>query len=422
MNATLKLVNAYFWKTYYGPVFAIIFPILMLAILGNILRIEYVYPGIIALSAMFVGILSMPLLMSELKQSSLFKYIGTTALTPLKFMVVIIFYFFVVTIFSTTLILLMTMAFFSKKVFPHHSYNDGIFSGLGMPTGALSFIFSWLLHFGFSMALGIFMFSFINSGQHMAVIAFAIAIPSMFLSGMILSVDIIAKSEVMQWLSRFDPFRYTTGNLIVSATPKDQLGDLFHALSADDKKLIFKIKNQFSDVNQATYVFNEADKNISAINIQNLGTDSKLKTVFTISNASELKEFMNKYLPTDALKEQVIHDLTLYQLLFETKEQIVASSNNVFNFDSWGVRRMPDIGVLKEFVVTYLRGGGSGGDKGRFDKIWDSIQLGKFDWLDIFFKQNATLYNTGDKIVNLLVPISMVSLLIASAKRKFNWK
>lgn len=407
------------------------FPLLMLAILGNILRIEYVYPGIIALSTMFVGILSMPLLMSELKQSSLFKYIGTTPTTPLKFISTVLIYFLVVAVFSTTFILLMTMAIFSKKVFPHHHYSEGIFSGLGTISGSLSFIFSWLLHFAFSMAIGIFMFSVMNSGQHMAVVAFAIAIPSMFLSGMILSVDIIAKSEVMQWLSRFDPFRYTTGNLIVSATPRDQMGDLFQALSAGDKRKIFNFWSKFKDINGSEFVLNP-DSNFSSIVIQksDLNSSTGLLTVHTISNATQLKDFMNMSLTitgnpaaTDALKKQVVNDLTLYKLLFESKEQIVSSSNNVFDFNSWGVRRLPDVDVLKDFVITFLKGEhGDGGDQKRFTDMWDAIKLGQFDWLDLFFKQNATLYNVGDKIANLLAPVAMTSLLITGAKYKFSWK
>lgn len=317
------------------------------------------------------------------------------------------------------------MAVFSKKVFPHHHYSEGIFSGLGTVSGSLSFIFSWLLHFAFSMAIGIFMFSVMNSGQHMAVVAFAIAIPSMFLSGMILSVDIIAKSEVMQWLSRFDPFRYTTGNLIVSATPIDQMGDLFQALSAGDKRKIFNIRSMFTDINGNSFVFNPADSDISSIVIQKSDPNSSnsFSTVQTISNASQLKDFMNTSLPTDTLKSRVVNDLTLYKLLFESKEQIVSSSNNVFNFNSWGVRRLPDMDVLKNFVITFLKGEhGDGGDQKRFTDMWDAIKLGQFDWLDLFFKQNATLYNVGDKIANLLAPAVMTSLLIVGAKYKFSWK
>lgn len=117
------------------------FPILMLAILGSILRVEYVYPGIIAMSTMFIGILSMPLMLSEIKQSSLFKYIGTTSVTPLKLILNTVSYFFVVALLSTMLIFVFTTLIFYKKVFPTAREN-GIFSGLATATGALSFLFS----------------------------------------------------------------------------------------------------------------------------------------------------------------------------------------------------------------------------------------------------------------------------------------
>lgn len=173
------------------------------------------------------------------------------------------------------------------------------------------------------------MFSIVSSGQHMAVIAFVIAIPSMFLSGMILSVDIISQSEVMQWLSRFDPFRYTTGNLVISATPKAQIGDLFQNLSITDQTMIFKFGGSpFAIEPNGTkeYFFNQ-DKSTGNILVQNYVNGAPV-THLTISDVKSLTTFVNS-LPNN---KDVLYDPTLYKLLFETKAPIVGSSNNIFSF------------------------------------------------------------------------------------------
>lgn len=312
------------------------------------------------------------------------------------------------------------MAIFSKKVFPHNNYSEGIFSGLGTTAGSLSFIFSWLLHFIFSVAIGVFMFSIMTSGQHMAILSFAIAIPSMFLSGMILSVDIIAQSDVMQWISRFDPFRYTTGNLIVSATPRAQLGDLFQTLSVGDKRMIFKFGSSISDWNGTqTYWFN-LDAKTGNILIQHYENNQPVNDS-TISDAKGLKTFVASL--SDVSKRAVIYDITLYKLLFENHLPIVGSSNNVFSAEVWGVRKLPDVAVIRDFVIKYFKGEtGTGGDKDRFDTIWKDIKAGQYGWLDVFFKQNSLLYYQGDKVANLLVPIVVSGGLLTAAKYKFNWK
>lgn len=372
------------------------------------------------MSTMFIGILSMPLMLSEIKQSSLFKYIGTTSMTPLKLILNTVSYFLVVALLSTLLIFVVTTAIFYKKVFTATKAN-GIFSGLGTTTGAFSFIFSWSLHFIFSIAVGVLMFSIISSGQHVAVIAFVIAIPSMFLSGMILSVDIISQSEVMQWLSRFDPFRYTTGNLVVSATPQSQIGDLFQNLSATDQTMIFKFGGSpfaIEPNGAKEYYFNQ-DKSTGNILVQNYPNGVRT-TYLTISDVKSLTSFVHSLPHSD----DVLYDPTLYKLLFESDAPIIGSSNNVFSFNKWGVRRIPDVNVIRTFVTSYFLGDPSnpGGDKARFDIIWKEIQHGNFGWLDVFLKQNTTLYYTGDRIANILVPIALSGLLFTGAKYKFHWK
>ncbi len=224
MYATLKLLNSYFWKTVYGPILAFIFPIILLAILGNILRLEYVYPGLIALSMLFLGLIALPLAIMELKGSSLFKYIGSSPVNPLKFTIVVIGFYAFIAICTGIIIFLATMAIFPTKTFPGAGFEHGVLGGIFTLKGAVSFYFGCLIHLMLVIVSGLVISTFAKTPQQALTLGLMITLPSMFLSGMVLSVDVIGESPVMNWISRFIPYRYSTGNIIVAATPKDQLG------------------------------------------------------------------------------------------------------------------------------------------------------------------------------------------------------
>ncbi len=155
MFATFKLINAYFWKTFYGPIISFIFPIILLSILGNIVKIEYVYPGIIAMTILFMGILSLPLAIMELKQSSLFKYIGSSPVSSFKFAFVVIGFYVLVSIISSFIIILCTLGIFYNDVVPNGEFKQGILGGIFSWPGAMSFYTGSIIHLIFVISFGI---------------------------------------------------------------------------------------------------------------------------------------------------------------------------------------------------------------------------------------------------------------------------
>ena len=105
-------------------------------------------------------------------------------------------------------------------------------------------------------------------------------------------------------------------------------------------------------------------------------------------------------------------DDTFWNLIFVGNKTILSdSNNNIFDLTSrWSVRRVPEIDSLRDFVTSYFRGeDGAGGDGDRFLSIWDKIQNNDYTWLDLFFKQNNTLYFVADKSLNLFVPLSLTA-------------
>ena len=406
MRSTFKLINSYFWKTFYGPILSFIFPIILLGILGNIFKVEYVYPGIIAMSFLFIGLLSLPLTIMELKQSSLFKYIGSSPVNPLKFTLVVIGFYVFVAFISTIIILISTMSIFYYAVFTQSGYRNGILGGITSGSGSFSFLLSILVHLIFVITVGLLISTISKTPQQSLTIGLIILIPSIFLSGMILSVDIIAQSPALNWISRLIPFRYSTGNIIISSTPKNQIGDMFQVLTYDQKILIFNEKQVNAD---GTITINDFDKGQLLI--------------------KSMKDLENARIMLGRNLYNSIHDAQLFDLTFgrALDSHAASSDNNIFNWiHSWSVRRVPEVDSIKGFIMEYFgsfksTSGSGDSDWSKLQPIADQISQGKFGWLEIFMKQTNVLYAKGDRVLNLLLPITLTIGSIWYIGTHFQW-
>lgn len=407
MRSTFKLINSYFWKTFYGPILSFIFPIILLGILGNIFRVEYVYPGIIAMSFLFIGLLSLPLTIMELKQSSLFKYIGSSPVNPIKFTLVVIGFYVFVAIITSFIILAATMAIFHNDVFVPSGFKNGILGGIFSWPGSASFYISTGVHLLFVIVCGLLISTISKTPQQSLTVGLIILIPSIFLSGMILSVDIIAQSPALNWISRLIPFRYSTGNIIIASTPADQIGDMFQTLEFDQKVLLFNKDQINADGSVTFYDFVHGQR--------------------VVHSMKELEDARN------VLGENIykgVADRTLFDLtLGEALDQKAASSdNNIFNWiNSWSVRRIPQVESIKEFIKKYFASFSSGTGKADWSKLTkpggfaDQISAGKFGWLEIFMKQTNVLYEKADRVLNLMLPLTLTAGGVWYIGTNFQW-
>ncbi len=451
MRATFRLLNNYFWQTMYGPILAFIFPTALLGILGNIMRIEYVFPGILAITSLFIAVQSMPLGLMEMKNSTLFKYIGSAPIDSRKFTAATILYYIFINFFAITLLMIMGVAIFHNKVFPKKSgFYFGIYSGIFTPLGFFSFLCANLLHIFLSLAIGILIATLSKTPQQALTIALIIIIPSMFLSGMVLSVDIIAQSRVMQWVSRFVPFRYTTGNLVVATTPSPQIGDLMTLLTTDNKKLIFNIVGEIQSDGRIHYF--DAKNTVGLIITQN-GTefwqtpDINVTSIvghpdqatFTAKagkfaiNIYDMKKFYyQQHQLWDVAKTFWFQsgDSTLFKNIFMGKTALVGSDNNMFNWTgAFGVRKIPSVEAIQSFIEVFFKG--ESVDTTRFIFIWDNFinapnpadpsKIGNYSFLDLFMKQNVVLYTLPGRILNFFIPVVVSVGSIWFSMKKFAW-
>ncbi|MCP4336802.1 MAG: ABC transporter permease [Mycoplasma sp.] len=429
MFATLKLLNQYFWKTIYGPILAFIFPSLLLAILGNIMRIEYVLPGIVAMTTLFIAVQIMPLGLMEMKNSTLFKYIGSTLANPRKFIMVTIYFYVIINFLAlASLMIFGAFLFYDKTILPNR--HEGLYSGLSTFMGFFSFITSNSLHIILSLSIGIMIGIISKTPQQAFTISLIIIIPSLFLSGMVLSVDIIAQSKVMQWFSRFIPFRYTTGNIVVAMTPETQIGNLMDTISLDNKRLIFNItgfQTQTGSIkwlsidHQKGLILSKNGKEFSFAKFSNLIKDKPNEVEWY--NINSIVSFFPKMKIADKNEWFQSGDSTLFKEIFINHE-LPSADNNMFAWNkSFGVRKTPELESIKYFIKKYFRGDEKDSNNvTRFVFIYDKfIKEGKFSFLNIFIKQNIILYTLIERILNTLIPIIVIAVIYKVSIKKFNW-
>lgn len=205
--AVYRLFNRYYIKSFFGPFYSFVFPVLIYSILGTLMNAKLLFPGMIAMTALSTGLQSMPAAILDLKKSVLLKRIGASPVKPSTFTLAIVTYY--MAIISLSILWLMMWALIMFK-------DQSVFDPLKTVIGAMGFLYGNLMNIAVSIAVGFAIATIGKSSLQVQTIGMLIYFPATFLSGHFVSVDLIAKSEVMNWISRFIPFRYTTMTIVES--------------------------------------------------------------------------------------------------------------------------------------------------------------------------------------------------------------
>lgn len=207
--AIYRLFNRYYLKSFFGPFFAFVFPVMFYAILGSIMNAKLLFAGMIALSALSTGMQGLPFSVFELKKSVLLKRIGASPVKSSTFTLAIITYYATTIILSIFWLMLWALILFRDVT---------VFYPLGDVVSLLGFIYGNFLNIIVSVAIGFSLASIAKSEVQIQAIGFLLYFPSTFLSGQFLTIDLVASSDAMNWISRFIPYRYTTMIIVESWT------------------------------------------------------------------------------------------------------------------------------------------------------------------------------------------------------------
>lgn len=215
--AVYRLFNRYYIKSFFGPFYSFVFPVLIYSILGTLMNAKLLFPGMIAMTALSTGLQSMPGAIIDLKKSVLLKRIGASPVKPSTFTLAIVTYYMM--IISLSILWLMMWAMIMFK-------DESVFDPLKTIIGAFGFLYGNLMNIAVSIGIGFALAAVGKSSLQVQTIGMLIYFPATFLSGHFVSVDLIAKSEVMNWISRFIPFRYTTMTIVESWNGTSEFRDI----------------------------------------------------------------------------------------------------------------------------------------------------------------------------------------------------
>ncbi|UWD34282.1 ABC transporter permease [Mesomycoplasma molare] len=199
MKAVFKLINAYYWKGFFGPFFTLFWPFLIFFLLGNVtysnaltsleknnLSSEIIEKNILNLAKSIIvgvlistiisnGLIGFSTIIVDFKKSTLIKRIGSANIQKSHFMLASLFYQFVWTLF-----VIIWVPLVGTLVLGFNKYlNFSIGFNLG-----LIYILPWImLLFLVSVSMGLLIISLVNSTIGASTIANLVFFPISFLSG-----------------------------------------------------------------------------------------------------------------------------------------------------------------------------------------------------------------------------------------------
>lgn len=230
MKALFNLVNAYYWKSFFGPFFAFGFPLIFVGLLGGIIGFESVLAGSLIIPIVAVSTVSMPLAIFELKRSTLLKRVASSSITPLKFIMLIVGYYAVAMIAAVIFTFL-----FALLIFGIPFWKQGRLVAEAIPIAgseipavyAQSFssiletinwggvIYAILSAVLVGSALGVMLFAIAKTSMMIIVVGTTVLIMTQFLGPMVLPPYMVY-STVMKYITFLTPFKYSISLMLES--------------------------------------------------------------------------------------------------------------------------------------------------------------------------------------------------------------
>lgn len=200
----IKLVNKYFWKTKIGPIFSLLFPLLLMIVYFAIAKSKnsdyYLYSGLpssLSLSILPLILLTLPTMIIEFRNSIILRKVKIMGISRFTYMLLIYFLFF---LYSWGFGI---VSFFLFSCFI--SFNDSIFSQINwgsMIYGTFCLIISGI---AFGLVLSIISKTSLSS----QLIGFGVLLLTLIFSGQFMPLSVIGTIEPIKYISLLSPLSYS---------------------------------------------------------------------------------------------------------------------------------------------------------------------------------------------------------------------
>ncbi|MBN3534873.1 ABC transporter permease [Mycoplasma procyoni] len=230
MKAVVKLINAYYWKGFFGPFFTIVWPLLIFLLLGNVtystaignfkkanLSDELIQPQIYELAKQIIvgvlvstiisnGLIGFSTVIVDFKKSTLIKRIGSANINKTIFMIATLIYQFIWTLF-----VILWVPLVGSLILGFNKYLD--FS-VGFNFGLVAILPYIFLTFLVSVSLGFLIISLVKSTVAASSLANLIFFPISFLSGGLgTGKPDLTYAPILKYFSYIIPTKYSTDHL-----------------------------------------------------------------------------------------------------------------------------------------------------------------------------------------------------------------
>ncbi|MGL5205612.1 MAG: hypothetical protein ACRC7B_01720 [Metamycoplasmataceae bacterium] len=287
MVSVIKIINLYFWKSFFGPFFSFVFPLIFVGLLGTLLGFDQLFGGAMAIASMAIALTAMPQAIFEFKRSALLKRIGVTPVKPWMFLVVAgVFYFFIMVI-STFWTLGIGLLFFLGNWDEGREIQQiaGSMGSVNLFSPTLKdtlshvnwggFLWGVIMNIIVGISVGFVLVSTSKSTLAIQGLGIPILIISQFLSAQVLPLPMIVDISFMKNISYLSPFRYSTGLMIESFTGLIDFSVLDQTITSDvhltieSSSNIFNVSQDFTMLKYRKGVeaimFDKADKIVNLI-------------------------------------------------------------------------------------------------------------------------------------------------------------
>ena len=191
------LLFSYWKKSFHNIFFSFIFPIMFLAIMNAAFNSHgSLTPGMVASACPVVGIVSLSISYSDLKDTIIYKRIAVLPLKPWVFITSIISFFTILTWLSAAWIFLFSLAVYGSSF----SYASGVNFGY--------FILGIVLLSIICSSIGVIIGCLAKDYKIANAFSMLFYLPPAFLSGMYLPINMITSSTALKILSMILPYTY----------------------------------------------------------------------------------------------------------------------------------------------------------------------------------------------------------------------
>lgn len=295
MLAILKIINLHFWKSFFGPFFAFVFPLIFVALLGSLLGYDQLFGGSMAIASMSIALTAMPQAIFEFKRSALLKRIGVTPIKPWMFLAVSAVFYFVVMIVSSFWTLVIGIAIFAGNMNIGREIQQipgaiaGVLTEAKVPylfsaslgntlanVNWAGFLWGLIMNIAVGISLGFVLVSTSKSTLAIQGLGIPILIISQFLAAQVLPLPMISKVPAMQAISYLSPFKYSTGLMIESFSGNIDINSLPPVFATENVYLSINSSSNIFDINtpfqmikykgtELTTMFGQADKIVNLV-------------------------------------------------------------------------------------------------------------------------------------------------------------